>query len=257
MPDGTIWAHFYRIEEGYLLRFPDLADFVVSSSGLMVEAYPVPGISEQTTNHLYLNQVLPLALSRQSKLVLHASAVEIENSAVAFMGESGWGKSTLAASFCTSGHRLLTDDGLLLEKDSRGYFVTPSHPSIRLWNDSRQALIPKNTPAAPTIDYTPKAQLLAGEEIAFCEKARPIHRLYFLGNDKVENISIKPITGKGVLMGLVQNSFLLDIEEQEMLASHFKQLSILANTPIFYRLNYPRLYEALPEVREAILGNCG
>ena len=32
-PDGTKWTHFYRLESGYLLRFPDLADFEVSRDG--------------------------------------------------------------------------------------------------------------------------------------------------------------------------------------------------------------------------------
>jgi len=130
--DGTVWTSFYRTGNDYLLRFPDLADFTVSASGLEVAAYPMPGISEQTIEHLYLNQVLPLALSRQFKLVLHASAVEIGNFAVAFLGISGRGKSTLAASFSTSGCRFLTDDGLQLEKGPAGYLIQPSHPSIRL-----------------------------------------------------------------------------------------------------------------------------
>jgi hypothetical protein len=113
LPDGALWAQFYRADTGYLLRFPGLADF--ASTGLEVTAWPAPGISGQTVEHLYLNQVLPLALSMQGKLVFHASAVEIGDGAIAFMGESGKGKSTLAASFATSGYRFLTDDGLIVE----------------------------------------------------------------------------------------------------------------------------------------------
>ena len=137
-PDGTPWTEFYRENGGYLLRFPDLADFRVSADGLEVTGFPVPGVSESTSQHLYLNQVLPLVLSKLGKLVFHASAVEVPGGAVAFAAESGRGKSTLAASFAVNGFRFLTDDGLVLEPVADGYQVQPSHPSIRLWEDSEE-----------------------------------------------------------------------------------------------------------------------
>ena len=75
-PDGTKWAQFYRVEQNYRVSFPDLGDFDVSADGCAVCAWPAPGISEDTMQHLYLNQVLPLALSKQGRIVFHASAVE-------------------------------------------------------------------------------------------------------------------------------------------------------------------------------------
>jgi len=252
-PDGTLWTAFYRTGSSYLLRFPDLADFTVSADGLEVTAHPVPGLSAYTIEHLYLNQVLPLALSRQFKLVLHASAVEIGNFAVAFLGISGRGKSTLAASFSTSGCRFLTDDGLQLEKGPGGYLIQPSHPSIRLWDDSRQALIPETAQAAPAVDYTPKSRLLAGDEVAYCDASRPLRCMYFLGEGDTETISIEPIGGRDAMIELVRHTFLLDIEEREMLLHHFGQLTELARIPMFFRLDYPRHYEMLAHVREAVI----
>ena len=63
-PDGTLWMQFFRTETGYLLRFPDMADFQVSADGLGVVCTPAPGVPDGTPEHLYLNQVLPLALSK-------------------------------------------------------------------------------------------------------------------------------------------------------------------------------------------------
>jgi len=252
-PDGTVWTSFYRIGNYYLLRFPDLADFTVSASGQDVSAYPMPGISQQTIEHLYLNQVLPLALSRQFKLVLHASAVEIGNFAVAFLGVSGRGKSTLAASFSTSGCRFLTDDGLQLEKGAGGYLIQPSHPSIRLWDDSRQALMPETAQSAPPVDFTPKSRFLADDEVAYCNEARPLRCLYFLGDGDMDTISIESVSGRDAMIELVKHSFLLDIEEREMLMHHFGQLTELARIPMFFRLDYPRRYDTLPQVRDAVI----
>ena len=185
-PDGTLWTRFYHTGEGYLLRFPNLGDFDISADGRAVRARPAPGISEDTMQHLYLNQVMPLALSKQGRIVFHASAVETGNGAIAFLGESGRGKSTLAASFAAGGQRFLTDDALLLDPTEGGYLVQPSHPSIRLWDDSQEALLAADAELAPPVQYTPKARILSGDTLPFCNAARRLRRVYFLGDGSAE-----------------------------------------------------------------------
>ena len=209
---------------------------------------------EYTVDHLYLNQVLPLVLSKQGEFVFHASAIETGSGALVFMGESGRGKSTLAASFATHGLRFLTDDGLLVEEVNGGYGVLPSHPSIRLWEDSQDALVAEEVPIAPPVQYTPKARFLASEDMAFCGEARPLQRVYFLGDGtrRPDRVPVYKIAGEA-LMELVKHSFLLDIEEQALLAQHFDRLARLVSRPMFYRLDYPRRYEALTLVRQAII----
>lgn len=244
-PDGTPWTQFHRSNGNYLLRFPELADFEISADAQEVSCVPAPGISEGTVQHLYLNQVLPLVLSKLGRLVFHASAVEADGGAVAFVGESGRGKSTLAASFAVSGARFLTDDGLVVEPTGAGFDALPSHPSIRLWSDSEEALIPSAARRAPAVHYTAKARFLAGEGLHFCNHPRPLRRVYFLGDGTAGRVTIARVTPAQALMEWVRHSFLLDIEEQPRLASHFDQVAALANQPIHYRLDYPRQFEAL------------
>ena len=81
--------------------------------------------------------VLPMALSRQGRLVLHASAVEIDGAALVFVGLSGRGKSTLATSFALQGHALVVDDGLLLEPSAHGWMALPGEAAVRLRRDSQ------------------------------------------------------------------------------------------------------------------------
>ncbi len=38
--DGTVWTEFHRSTDGYLLRFPDLADFEVSADGTHRDRLP-------------------------------------------------------------------------------------------------------------------------------------------------------------------------------------------------------------------------
>jgi len=255
--DGSLWASFFRSGNGYLIHFPNLADFWVSSDGMDIQASPAEGVGAQTIEHLHLNQVLPLALSRQFKLVLHGGAVDINGCAAAFLGVSGRGKSTLTAAFARGGYRFLTDDGLQLEVNEGQYFAKPSHPSIRLWDDSRHQLMPPSVEKAPAVDYTPKARLLAGAEVPHCNQSLPLQAIYFLGEGNTNAVSIEAISARDAVVELVRHSFLLDIEEREMLRHHFSQLIDLAKKPLFFQLDYPRQYNLLPEVIEEIVAHVG
>jgi len=251
--DGTLWTQFFRAGDGYLLRFPGLADFSVSGSTLAVACQPAPGVARDTCDHLYLNQVLPLVLSKQGKLVFHASAVEFEGGALAFLGESGRGKSTLAASFATSGSRFLTDDGLVVEPDNKGFCILPSHPSLRLWRDSREALIAPDARIAPPLSYTDKTRFLAGVRLAFCPQARPLRHAFFLGGGSAAAVAFEPLSAAQALVEWAKHSFLFDPKEKPALASHFNRVATLAGRVRCFRLDYPRRFEELPHLRQAIV----
>lgn len=251
-PDGTEWLHFFRSPEGYLLRFPGLAEFALSREGRVLSESALDGTPRATVEHLYLNQVMPLAWSRQGKLVFHGSAVEIGGGAAAFLGESGRGKSTIAAAFTAAGRRFLTDDGLRVELAGNELFAYPSHPSIRLWEDSQEALLGGDVRLAPAVDYTSKARILADESIRFCPEPKPLRRVYFLQDEDPATPAITRMSPPEAFLELTKHSFLLDIEEQALIASQFDSVARIAALPIFRRLDYRRKYEELDAVRAAI-----
>jgi hypothetical protein len=103
------------------------------------------------------------------------------------------------------------------------------------------------------VHYTSKARFLAGEDLVFCTQPRPLGRVYFLGDGRAATLELQRLTPAEAVIEWVKHSFLLDIEEKPRLASHFDQVAKLANQPIHYRLDYPRRFEDLARVREAIV----
>lgn len=250
--DGAVWADFFRRGDRYLIRFPHLADFEISAHADAVDCSPAPGTETGTLQHLFLNQVLPLALNLQGKIVLHASAVEAPGGAVAFAGVSGRGKSTLAASFAANGTGFLTDDALVVEPDDgKGCRAWPSDPSIRLWNDMRWTLA-GDALTAPAVPITAKARVLVGAGLAFCERPRRLLRLYLLGDGSATALSITPATQAEALLAWIRNGFLIDALDPDMLARQFDQASRLARAVDTYHLDFPRSLDMLPEVRRAV-----
>ncbi|MGH8107780.1 MAG: hypothetical protein ACREO1_03555 [Arenimonas sp.] len=257
--NSNAWCCFYRVENDYLLRFPDLADFKIDAESSQVCCWPAPNTAMATINQLYLNQVVPLVQSRKAKLVFHGGAIVADNKALAFVGVSGRGKSTLTASFSITNFPFLTDDGLLVKLICDDYFVTPSHPSIRLWDDSQLAVLDPHAKSEVPLDYTTKLRFPANKTMSHHQDLCKLHRIYFLGDPDAgcTEIKITKLSAQRALVELIKNSFLLDIEDKKMLTEHFDELSKLSLRGLFFELNYPRDYAELANVRAAILQHAG
>ena len=251
--DGTVWTEFYRLATGYLLRFPALADFEVSMDGTEVLAFPADNCDQSTVEHLYINQILPLALSRQGKPAFHASVVAVCDGAVAFLGKTGMGKSTLAASFALDDGAFLTDDSLLIDEDDTICKALPSHASLRLWDDSVEALVGNRTSRADSISYSKKTRLLGGEGLSHDDRPQPLLAAFLLRDEGVRKVVIGEISGTSRVLEWIQHSFLLDVEDRDLLASHFEWSHRIAEAVPTFTLDYPREYGMLPDVRDAVI----
>lgn len=256
--DGSVWMNFYHDDDGFLLRFPGLADFHVASDGSRALCWLVPGTDEGTQEHLFLNQIVPLMQSARGDLIFHASAVECPGGAIAFLGTSGRGKSTLAASFAMSGKRFLTDDGFRLEQTADGYNVLPSHPSVRMWDDTQAALHTDLMAKAAPVTYSSKARVLAGVDLPHCAEARPLLAAFFLGDGDTHETSFKKLRGADALTGWMSNIFILDVTDRKRISHNLDVVAKIAESVPSFALDYPRRYEDLADLRAAILTKtCG
>ena len=129
----------------------------------------------------------------------------------------------------------------------------PSTPSLRLWEDSREAVLPAGHTLGTPLDYTSKLRVIADSSLPFRDKPLRLGTLYFLGDAPAAGIDIQPLPAAQAVRELVRHSFLLDIAEQQMLAMHFDAVSRIAALERQYRIDYPREYRLLPAVREAII----
>lgn len=91
--------------------------------------------------HYFFHQALPLWLELRGVPVLHASAVARDGCAIALLGPSGGGKSTLCAAMIRLGWQFLGDDSLALHGGKDGaWFSYPAPPLLRLWPGAAEVL---------------------------------------------------------------------------------------------------------------------
>ena len=117
------WYTFARCGEVVVARFYGLADFEIAATGedspnWRVTFYRAPAAPIGLIAILITGSIIAYLLSANGRLVLHASAVEVNGEALAFIGQSGQGKTTMATLLCAEGHALVSDD--LLPVDIRG-----------------------------------------------------------------------------------------------------------------------------------------
>src|SRR4249919_3720578 len=101
--------------------------------------------SIESLRHVLLDQILPRVLAQQGHLVLHGAAVQTQGgSTLLMLGDSGMGKSTLAAAFGQSGADVLSDDGVLItlsQGETHTVHAVPCYAGLRLWPDSLDSVM--------------------------------------------------------------------------------------------------------------------
>ena len=81
----------------------------------------------------FLGNLIGSALRLSGEVVLHGNAIQRGKQTVAWVGRKGVGKSTLAAAFVASGGQLLSDDQVVVRRDSSGWLPSRGLSIIRLW----------------------------------------------------------------------------------------------------------------------------
>jgi hypothetical protein len=127
-PDGS---EIFRIEAhpeaGYLISGPEYGAHLLSADGRRLQCAP-GGRREGAWQRLLIAQALPFAALLQGLEVFHASAIVHRGEAIAFLGPSRAGKTSLALELCRRGAGFLADDVLALESSAEGLLAHPGTP---------------------------------------------------------------------------------------------------------------------------------
>lgn len=122
-----------------LCRFavPDVATYLVAADGRWVTLDPLMECSAPDIRVFLLGTVFGILCYRRGLVPLHASCVRVGDGAVVLAGQSGVGKSTLAAAFVRHGHAVLADDVTVVDVLAPGGpRVLPAFPRLNLWHDA-------------------------------------------------------------------------------------------------------------------------
>jgi hypothetical protein len=259
-PQGHCMAEFYKDGTGFLIRFPGQGDFSLEQveEEFRVSAWPIPDCDEKTLSNLFYNAIEPILGNHSGGLFLHGSAVVVNHDsgnlnmagAVAFLGLSRGGKTTLAGSLAQSGFPFLTEDVIDLRRRPNGYWLQPKRSKLRLFADSARYLLGES---ASFEDDDLKRDVEAGRNLPFSEAEVPLRQIYVLGADHQADLSICQLSNQRALSALMPHAFILDVTDKGRLKGHFGRMADLSQDIPCYALDFTRDYAELPRVRSAIL----
>src|SRR5436853_4348417 len=124
-----------RDDKDYVFNFPDAVQVVVNETASLIEvSWPKTFTAEYAATYL-MNVVMAFVMRVRGHETLHASAALIDDAAVAFVGTSGAGKSTIAAALALRGFRVISEDVVAIVDRGERFDVVSAHTHVRLWPD--------------------------------------------------------------------------------------------------------------------------
>jgi hypothetical protein len=171
---------------------------------------------------------------------LHASAIDVAEGCVAFVGASGAGKSTVIAALARRGHEIIADDECFLQLGTNGVVQAwPGISGIRLWEDARVAL---------GFDGPGIERVMQGYNKYFVPirpprnpiQSRPLRRVYQLHRVPNGVTRVTRLNGADAVEALMQNVYPPGLAERLGYQSHVLAVCATAagDVPVF-RLSRP------------------
>src|SRR5215212_5177187 len=238
------WGYFSRGPQEDYLYWQEVGSFLVRE-GRDIVVDPSPGLDERTIRLFVLGPVLAVLLHQRGHLLLHASAVAVADEAVLFLGDTGWGKSTMAAALYARGYRVVTDDVAVLRTDERCPMLFPGFPQLKLWPEALVSLgdAPEKLPRCNP-HFEKRARPVSQD---FSPEPIPIKRIYVL--DKGDTTEILPLRPQEALGELIRHTYgALDVGS----SSHFLRCASIVNRVVMCSVRRKKSLLKLPDVARLI-----
>ncbi len=171
-------SSWYRIRYDYRGH---VADCFIRSDGREITIDAGAGETDAELSNLIEGPILGRAMRLAGHPSLHATALAFEGRAIALMGASGVGKSSLAWALVQQGCRLVSDDMVGLAMTRGRPVVHPGRARLRIWPDVVEGLgvdASIRTALFPTTLEMTKVGVRDPD--SFAREAVPFHAVYQL-----------------------------------------------------------------------------
>ena len=246
---------FVRVSEGTAyLEVPEVARYLVRDGReIIIDPYRV---AEPDPIRTFLHSwAMAMVCLQRDLLMLHASGVAFGGRVVAFAGDQGAGKSTLAAHCVRQGAKLFADDMLRISfpADGRPQAI-PGMPFVKLWRNALDGIGDTGDAAAP--DHTRAGKSLVSFAGAIVDCELPLACVLVLEHDEnAREATFDRLSGAAAVTALVTNShgWIRSLDVAGRRPSHFKDCVRLANSIEVFRLTRRMDATQLPAIAACIV----
>src|SRR3954452_18205429 len=170
-------------------------DFLISRDGRCIHYRRGPHGTLESRPVSPLGQFLSFSMPAFGREPLHGTVSVVDGVAVAFLGDCGYGKSTLGAAFLERGCPVVTDDVVVLEREQGSWAVHPGMPRLKLFPAIARQFFTLNQDGAPMNQGTSKRvlPLREGQSVSSPVRLRAIYVLSppVVSNRRPDHITIE------------------------------------------------------------------
>lgn len=235
--------------KGFFLGETTNVGMFLVRNGCEIFVDPVAGVDEALLRTILLGPVLGVLLRQREFVVLHASGIATHGAAVAFVGGSGWGKSTLALTFHVRGYGVIADDMMAVRLGPHSPVALPGYPHLKLLPDVAVSLGSDLSSLAPL--HCQSEKRLCPVNKRFPQGPLPLKRVYVL--DVGTDHEIEPLGLQDAFVELLRNSRAVGlISNPDLIRSHFYQCGRLVKEVPIRRLKRKPSLATLSDIARLI-----
>ena len=232
-----------------ILSIEEAGTFVIRE-GTVINVSPAPNVEDALLRRYIIGTVMALLLYQRGLLVLHASSLNINGSAVAFLGNPGSGKSSIAAALHKNGHEIITDDVSAIDFKGENIKVFPGYPQIKLSDDVARSL-GYDIDSSIKLDQQEEKR---GYRVSnrLIESPIELRQIYIL--TKASDQGIERIPHQEAVKEIIRHSYPTRFAEPENPEHFLKCINIVNKIPL-YRLNRSSSLHTLPMLAQLVEEN--
>ena len=241
-------------EGGFVMRVTGVCDYWVRE-GREVSLSPAPESDPVSVRLFLLGSALGMAFHQRGLLVLHGATILHGNGASIFVGNSGEGKSTLAAYLGRAGFAILGDDTMpLWPGTSGGFEVWPGSRMFKLWSDTIGAL-GQSSVGLESVGVRMDKYFFPNTAQP-PDRPTPVFEIVELVTGEADGApSLERLEGLEALGVISANTYRPHyVPQLRREAEHFRLCAALADSISVWRLSRPRAIDRIGESLELICG---
>lgn len=209
---------------------------------------PEEGMDESLMSTLTQGLGLSVLLHQRGYITLHASCVKVGDVAVAFVGDSGAGKSTTAAALYLRGHPLVSEEITVIDNSGPVPAAYPGYPGLRLFPEGVSQL-PGGLGEPMSVDEEERKAKYQAHQ-GFPKFATPLQRVYVLTEGACTEIT--ELSGHRAVYELVRHSYWIRLMHDFRPTSYFLQCAgLCAQIPV-RQLRRPGRGSTPPQIAELV-----
>jgi len=209
------------------------------SDGALIEIFRSSEVTDADVNLFLVGTAFGILCHQRGLLPLHCSAIDFHGALMAFTGDSGMGKSTLAAGLGLRRHPHVSDDVMVVAFDANGPSMAPLPKGLKLCHDAIEHLGIEPGEPVGSLDNHKSYVALAGVGADAGRMACALHVLAYHDDDRPA--IVEPLKGVEAWNELYRSVY--RIEMLPAIAAHSDvaaRVAIVARHMPVFRFTRPR-----------------